>query len=63
MKFYPKIYEWEILQKIAPRNGNPHITMCPCVKYQSKWNFVQIFPKLNELQNFEKLNIKIVISM
>ena len=35
--------------------------MCPCIKFQSIWrtlDFSQICQKLNELQSFEKLNIK-----
>ena len=40
--------------------------MCPCIKFQSIWrtlDFAQTCLKLNELQNFEKLKIEIIISM
>ena len=39
--------------------------MCPCIKFQSIWwtlDLAQICPKLYEWQNFEKLDIEIIIS-
>ena len=44
-------YELQILQKITHQNHNQHMTMCPCIKFQSKWrtlDFAQICPKLYE---------------
>ena len=49
MKFSLKIYEWQILRKITHRNRNQHITVCPCIKFQSIWrtlDFAQICAKL-----------------
>ena len=38
MKFSPKIYEYQILRKIIHQSRNQqHITMCPCIKFQSIW--------------------------
>ena len=51
MKFSLKIYEWQILRKITHRNRNQHITMCPCIKFQSIWrtlDFAQICAKLHQ---------------
>ena len=62
----PKIYELQILRKITYQHCNQHIAMCPCIKFQSilrTLDFAQTCPKLNEWQNFEKLNVNIIISM
>ena len=41
--------------------------MCPCIKFQSIWRTLDFAPKLAQNymndKNFEKLNIKIVISI
>ena len=37
MKFSSKKYEWRLLRKITYQNSNQHITMRPCIKFQSIW--------------------------
>ena len=37
-------YEWQILRKITHQNRNQHITMCPCIKFQSIW-IILVLPK------------------
>ena len=32
-----KIYDREILRKIAHQNRNRHIAICPCINYQLIW--------------------------
>ena len=51
----------QILQKITHQNQNQHITMCPCIKFQS---FCRIsgygnkFAQKNMSENFfEKINL------
>ena len=57
----------QILQKITHQNQNQHITMCPCIKFQS---FCRIsgygnkFAQKNMSENFfEKINLQFVISI
>ena len=76
MKFTPKIYEWIwifleknlwILRKITHQNQNQHITICPCIKFQSIWRTLDFGTKFVQKnmtgKNFERINIKIVISI
>ena len=37
MKFASKIYERQILRKITHQNRNQHVTMSPCIIFQSIW--------------------------
>ena len=66
MKFGPKHYEQQILRKNTAQNLNQHITMCPCIKFQSIWrtlDFGTTFAQnyMND-KFFKRINIKIVIS-
>ena len=45
MKFAPKIYERQILRKMTHQNCNQHITMCPCIKFQSIRGTLQSWAK------------------
>ena len=57
MKFAPKIYEWPILRKITHQNQNQHITICPCIKFQSIWRILDFGAKSvqkNDWQTFWK---------
>ena len=65
MKFAKKIHERQIIQKIAHENRNQHTTISPCIKFQSIWRTLDFETKFtqNYMTNFEKINIKIVISM
>ena len=44
-EFAPKNYERQILQKITHQNRNQHITMCPCIKFQSIWRTLRFGTK------------------
>ena len=46
IKFVPKIYEQQILQKVAHQNCNQHISMHPCIKFQSTWSTLGFGTKL-----------------
>ena len=68
MKFVPKIYERQILGEITHQNNrNQHITMCPCIIFQSIWRTLDFEAKFAQIyvndRTFEKINIKIVISI
>ena len=56
MKFFQKIYEWQILRKITHQNPNQHITMCPCKKFQSIWRTL-ILPKFAQ-NNIDEKTLK-----
>ena len=49
-EFDPKNYERQILQKITHQNRNQHITMCPCIKFQSIWRLLDFGTKF--VQNY-----------
>ena len=56
MKIAPKIYERQILRKITHQNRNKHITVCPCIKFQSIWRALEFWNKFT--QNY--MNYKIL---
>ena len=65
--FPQKFMNGKYLEKLHTKTViNQHITVCPCIKFQSIWrtlDFAQICPKNTRDQNFEKINVKIVISI
>ena len=67
MKFTPKVYERQILRTITHENRNQHITVCPFIKFQSIWRTLDFKTKFAQNymngKKFEKINIKIVISI
>ena len=56
-----------VLPKFIHQNRNQHITMCSCIKFQLIWRTIDFRTKFAQIymndKNFEKRNIKIVISI